>query len=175
MKSTGIFIIALIGLSLLVSGAMIVTAMMKPEWFVPAGKTVQADSVHTQAKKVGAPADSAHALPGEHAAASTADTAHASEPPPASPIASKHVEAKQSGPDTAAVPAPVLSPTVSKAEDLQSLVKLYEAMKPQNAAKILGKMQDRDVRTIILHVKKKQAALILSYFDANRAAQILAQ
>jgi pyruvate/2-oxoglutarate dehydrogenase complex dihydrolipoamide acyltransferase (E2) component len=175
MKSTGIFIGALLGLSFLVSTAMLVTATMKPEWFMFGAKPVQADSLQAHAKKDSlAVRDSSRVLPGEGATASEvppADQKPSTPPAEAQPSVVEKKNASTASAATSQVP-PV---TAAKEDDLQNIVKLYEAMKPQDAAKILGKLQDKDVRSIVLHIKKKQAAKILSYFDANRAAQILAQ
>jgi len=185
MKSTGVFLAALFGLTFLVSAGMLVTATMKPEWF--GMKTAQSDTLAahagTDSTKHAAPG---HALPGEHAdtiktesaepqhvaqageaasghgAAGHAATAEAKEPPKAESGESAHS-------------AQSVQAAQAREGDLQNLVKLYEAMKPEDAAKILSKMPDKEVRSIILLVKKKQAAKILSYFDASKAAMILAQ
>ena len=156
---------ALIGISFLVSGAMLVTATIKPELFMFGAKPARADSAQTHIRKDStAVADTAHALPGEHAAAESTAVRQV-------PAAQKAPETKDAGVQG----AQTQQTSAAKEEDLQNLVKLYEAMKPEDAAKILGKMPDKEIRTVILHVKKKQAAKILSHFDAARAAQILAQ
>lgn len=177
MKSTGIFFAALLGLSFLASAAMLVTATMKPEWFMIGAKP-QADSLAAHGK-----ADStalhagAHALPGEHADSAAATQQHEAQ---AGNGEANHAAAEKKEP-TAVMPVPSAQSAQSvqadqaKEADLQNLVKLYEAMKPEDAAKIIGKLPDKEVRLIILHIKKKQAAKILSFFDASKAAQILAQ
>jgi hypothetical protein len=177
MKSTGIFIGALIGLSFLVSTAMLVTATMKPQWFMFGAKPAQADSLqaHGTADSL-AMRDSSHALQAEHGAAPATQTEPSAATQPAEPQqAAAEKDKKEPAVAASAAPAQALPSPAAKEDDLQNLVKLYEAMKPQDAAKILGKLQDKEIRAIVLHVKKKQAAKILSYFDANRAAQILSQ
>jgi hypothetical protein len=170
MKSTGIFLAAVFGFSFLVSGVMLVTATMKPELFMFGAKHVQADSVQTHMKKdTLTAANASQALPSGQAAVPAGDSTRSSANPQSAQNPS--VAGKQ---ETAAPVVPAQS-VQAKEEDLQNIVKLYEAMKPEDAAKILGKLQDKEIRTIILHIKKKQAAKILSSFDANRAAQILAQ
>jgi hypothetical protein len=168
MKSTGIFVGALIGLSVLVSGAMLVTATMKPEWFT-FGVKQHADTASARSKKDSLAARDTSLVPhGTDAASAAADSSSLTSRVASQPVPEKNV------PTVMQQGSSVLSAS-AKEDDLQNLVKLYEAMKPEDAAKILGKMNDKEIRTIILHSKKKQAAKILSYFDASRAAQILAQ
>ena len=173
MKSTGIFIAALLGLSFLVSTAMLVTATMKPEWFMFGAKPAAADSLQSHGKKDSvAVRDSSHLLQIQQTAAEASPAEHLAPAQPAETQQQPAAEKKE----PAAVPAQTpQAAAAAKEEDLQNIVKLYEAMKPQDAAKIMGKLQDKEIRTIVLHLKKKQAAKILSFFDATRAAQILAQ
>lgn len=163
MKSTGIFLAAVFGFSFLASGVMLVTATMKPELFMFGTKHAQTDSLQTHMKR-----DSLAALAASQASpaadtAGTSVTTQSTQTPPAA------------GTQQIAAPVVPVQSAQEKEEELKNIVKLYEAMKPEDAAKILGKLEDKEIRTIILHVKKKQAAKILSSFDANRAAQILAQ
>jgi flagellar motility protein MotE (MotC chaperone) len=51
--------------------------------------------------------------------------------------------------------------------------KLLESMNPESAAHVLKNMDDGDVRSIIMLVKKRQAGKILAMFDPERAAKIM--
>jgi hypothetical protein len=174
MKSTATFLGVLFGLSFLVSGAMLVTATMKPQWFMLGANRASADSLHTVAKKDSSAAtavrsDSAAILPDRSSAVGdSAGAGRATASAAALPQSGASAQVPNASPAAIESAAP-------KQDDLQSLVKLYDAMKPEDAAKILSKQPDKDIRAIILHVKKKQAAKILANFNADRAAQILAQ
>ncbi|HLP18064.1 MAG TPA: hypothetical protein VK470_17535 [Bacteroidota bacterium] len=181
MKSTIVFLGALFLLSCLASGAMLLTATMKPQWFMLGAKGAEADSLRagTHAGSL-ASADSTKKndttqtghdtqapATGEQTSSNTAVGVPAENPVKAEKAAAPTV--------TAASIQDQAQTDAAKERDLQSVAKLYEAMKPDDAAKILSKQDDKEIRRIILHIKKKQAAKILSSFNADRAAQILAQ
>jgi flagellar motility protein MotE (MotC chaperone) len=50
---------------------------------------------------------------------------------------------------------------------------MLEAMQPESAARVLRDMPDEDVKNLLLNVKRKQAAKILSALDPDRAAKIM--
>lgn len=57
--------------------------------------------------------------------------------------------------------------------DWKSKAKLFEAMSIESASSILQTMNDKDVKLIIPHIKKRNAAKILATFDPDRAARII--
>ncbi|KAB2925947.1 MAG: hypothetical protein F9K22_01260 [Bacteroidetes bacterium] len=57
--------------------------------------------------------------------------------------------------------------------DWKSKAKLFEAMDVTTASNILQTMNDAEVRQIIPHIKKRNAAKILASFDPGRAARII--
>ena len=69
------------------------------------------------------------------------------------------------------------SPTTSidsvRIEERKSLAKVFEAMEPERAAKILKEIPDDQVREVILALKKRQAAKILGALEPTRAARIM--
>lgn len=183
MKSTAVFLGIVFGLSFLVSTAMLVTATMKPQWFQMGAKAAPADTSHVAAKKdslaaatASSPADSSGSAKTSAAPNAAGSTATNPAPVAASPSAAAQTsvtDAKLAAQKNGA--ADSTQTDTAKTQDVQDLVKLYDAMKPEDAARILAKQNDKEIRTIILHIKKKQAAKILANFNADRAAQILAQ
>ncbi len=57
--------------------------------------------------------------------------------------------------------------------DWKSKAKLFEAMSIESASSILRTMNDHEVKLIIPHIKKRNAAKILATFDPDRAARII--
>jgi flagellar motility protein MotE (MotC chaperone) len=57
----------------------------------------------------------------------------------------------------------------------KDLSKIYEAMAPEDAAKILQNLKDGEVLEILLGMQKRQAAKVLSLLDPSRAAKIFTQ
>lgn len=168
MRSTVTFLAVLFGLSFFASGAMLVTATLEPQWFMLGKKQAHADSLQARVKKdtasvaMRARADStADSLRIARASADSADRVRKA----------KDEETVRTG--QAAVLAQAAD-SASRTDQLRRLAKLYEAMKPDEAAKILSHQPDTEVRAVVLHIKKKQAAKILAGFDPARAAQILA-
>jgi flagellar motility protein MotE (MotC chaperone) len=53
------------------------------------------------------------------------------------------------------------------------MARLFDGMKPEDAARIMKDLGDEHVKQILLSVKKRQAAKILSALDPDRAARIL--
>lgn len=84
------------------------------------------------------------------------------------------------------IPAPKIetTPPAKKAEPVKSIVfedttdwkskaKLFEAMSIESASSILQTMNDKEVKSIMPHIKKRNAAKILATFDPDRAARII--
>lgn len=70
---------------------------------------------------------------------------------------------------------PAVKPLVVQRDttDWKSKAKLFEAMDVTTASNILQTMNDAEVRQIIPHIKKRNAAKILASFDPGRAARII--
>jgi len=70
-------------------------------------------------------------------------------------------------------------PTLPKAQyaadttDWKLKAKIFEAMSIDDASKILHKMKDKEVKEIIVYIKKRNAAKILATFEPERAARII--
>jgi hypothetical protein len=140
------------------------------------------------------PADSIRALEASRAAArgeGVADTSHAAKPATSHDASGKPATDKP----VAAVagtktPAPVPPPAISATADLaamvraarheamttalpeQRLAKIFSAMSPKDAAKVLEQMPDADVRTILALMSDRSAAAVLTQFPPARAATI---
>ena len=59
--------------------------------------------------------------------------------------------------------------------NVRKLAKIYEAMRPEQAAPILEKMDNPSVIELLLKMRQRNAARILTQFPADRAAQISLQ
>ncbi|MBN2808425.1 MAG: hypothetical protein JXR80_02910 [Deltaproteobacteria bacterium] len=59
-----------------------------------------------------------------------------------------------------------------KEEDLSRLVEVYTAMKPENAAPLLSRLELKSAVEVILRMPAKKAAKLLSAVEAERAAAI---
>ena len=136
------------------------------------------------------PADSLRALEatraGTHGAAG-ADTAHGAKAASA-PVATGKPTAANSGsakPDSSATPPAVKATTdladlvraarndaMSTALPEQRLAKIFAAMSPKDAAKVMDQMPDTDVRSILALMSDRSAAAVLSQFTPVRAATI---
>ena len=57
-------------------------------------------------------------------------------------------------------------------EASRQLAKIFEAMRPEDAAAVLQGMEDSEVRGILLGMDERQAAAILGDFEAARAAAL---
>lgn len=70
---------------------------------------------------------------------------------------------------------PAVKPVVVQRDttDWKFKAKLFEAMDVTTASNILQTMNDAEVRQIIPHIKKRNAAKILASFDPGRAARII--
>ena len=77
---------------------------------------------------------------------------------------------KGSGPDSAAKPAASDS---ARAKESKSFAKMLEGMPAEQAVRILKGLDDREVKAVLLTVKKRQAAKILSALDPDRAARMM--
>jgi flagellar motility protein MotE (MotC chaperone) len=58
-------------------------------------------------------------------------------------------------------------------KDMKTMAKLLDAMDAQGAARILHNLDDKQVKEILLTVKKRQAGKILGSLDPERAARIM--
>lgn len=67
---------------------------------------------------------------------------------------------------------PVLSDS-ARAKESKSFAKMLEAMPAEQAVRILKGLDDREVKAVLLTVKKRQAAKILSALDPDRAARMM--
>jgi flagellar protein FlbB len=61
----------------------------------------------------------------------------------------------------------------SQVEQRKSMAKVLENMDPTSAARILNDFPDGDIKTVILTMKKRQAAKILAALQPDRAARIM--
>src|SRR5690625_144074 len=52
------------------------------------------------------------------------------------------------------------------------LARIFGAMKPADAASVLERLTDTEVRAIIKHIPDRKAAAILSHFEPERAAEL---
>jgi hypothetical protein len=59
------------------------------------------------------------------------------------------------------------------AKDSKSFAKMLEGMPAEQAVRILKGLDDREVKAVLLTVKKRQAAKILSALDPDRAARMI--
>jgi hypothetical protein len=76
-------------------------------------------------------------------------------------------------------PPPVAAPQEPPVQDStataerKAMARLFDGMKPDEAARIMKDLGDEQVKQILLSVKKRQAARILAALDPDRAARIL--
>jgi flagellar motility protein MotE (MotC chaperone) len=63
--------------------------------------------------------------------------------------------------------------TLGTTKDRKLLVKMLEAMSPENAAKVLESFKDTDAKSIILGIKSRQAGKILSAMAPDRAGKLM--
>lgn len=68
---------------------------------------------------------------------------------------------------------PVKTIVFEDTTDWKSKAKLFEAMSIESASSILQTMNDTEVKKIVPHIKKRNAAKILATFDPDRAARII--
>jgi len=61
----------------------------------------------------------------------------------------------------------------ARAKDSKSFAKMLEAMPAEQAVRILKGLDDSEVKAVLLGVKKRQAAKILSALDPDRAARMM--
>jgi len=117
--------------------------------------------------------------PGNTRPASRGDSA----PPAANPVnprsysrATQTVESNGAQRDPARPAAPSVpgKPIVTSAPPpgAAKLAKIFAAMPPKDAAKVLDQLDDADVQSVIATLSEKQAAAILQHFPAPRAAVI---
>jgi flagellar motility protein MotE (MotC chaperone) len=55
---------------------------------------------------------------------------------------------------------------------LKQLAKIYAAMKPAQAAAVLTRMSDGEVKNILTHLSTRQAGTILGLMPRDRAARL---
>jgi len=148
---------------------------------------VKPDSAKKDSANVAARKDSAALAPQDSAvshdsAAAPGAPAHAAPP--------SHETHETKGPITVPVkpdPAPAPAPTVAKSSAKaprevrrptpdsaveKRLAKVFAAMQPRDAARVLTQMDDGDVQTILASLNGKQQAAILGNFPAPRAAKL---
>jgi flagellar motility protein MotE (MotC chaperone) len=61
----------------------------------------------------------------------------------------------------------------ARAKDSKSFAKMLETMPAEQAVRILKGLDDREVKAVLLAVKKRQASKILSALDPERAARMM--
>jgi hypothetical protein len=61
----------------------------------------------------------------------------------------------------------------ARAKESKSFAKMLEGMPAEQAVRILKGLDDREVKAVLLTVKKRQAAKILSALDPDRAARMM--
>lgn len=71
------------------------------------------------------------------------------------------------------VPSPEPSPTPSGSGNLTRVARIYSAMEPQDAAKILEQWDDEEVVQVLLAMKERDAARILNAMSAEKASSVL--
>lgn len=135
------------------------------------------DSTATHGATPAPVADAAHAPP--------AAPVPVTVPPPGKPGATgapmPTAPAKGASADPAATPvaAPTppkdASPTAEAVGTEKKLAKIFAAMPPKEAAKVLQQMDDADVRVILGHLGPRQAASVLASFPPARAATLSQQ
>lgn len=68
--------------------------------------------------------------------------------------------------------APVEAEGAPSPDAVRRMARIFAAMKPQEAAAVLGHMPDEEVRLVLLQIAERQAAQILGAFDPDRAAEL---
>jgi flagellar motility protein MotE (MotC chaperone) len=61
----------------------------------------------------------------------------------------------------------------ARAKESKSFAKMLESMPAEQAVRILKGLDDGEVKSVLLSVKKRQAAKILSALDPDRAARMM--
>lgn len=135
-----------------------------------AGPAVAADEAHADSGPESPAAPSVARAPASHDASRRAV--------PRTAVATVRPEVPSVLPDGEHDPAPARPPVTSAASksegDVQPrrIAKIFAAMPPKDAAKVLVQMDDADVHLILDALGEKQAAGILQHFPADRAAAI---
>lgn len=70
-------------------------------------------------------------------------------------------------------PSPEPSPTPLGSGNLTRVARIYSAMEPQDAAKILEQWDDEEVVQVLLAMKERDAARILNAMSAEKASSVL--
>ncbi|MBC7218110.1 MAG: hypothetical protein H5U36_08245 [Candidatus Caldatribacterium sp.] len=70
-------------------------------------------------------------------------------------------------------PSVLPSPSPSETRNLTRIARIYSAMEPQDAAKILEQWSDEEVVQVLSAMKERDAARILNAMSVERAASIL--
>lgn len=155
------------GLLLGVGGGTAFVVMTKPD-SPPAGVHMAADSLAADSSAHALAGDSAHATTDSSAAhvvaSSPADAGHA----PAT--ASAHGESGEPAPAT----PPQTRSAASPARDSTSvrLGRIFGAMKPEDAAAVLSRLDDAEVKAVLFQLSDRKAAEILARFPGDRAANL---
>lgn len=123
----------------------------------------------------GQEATSPPAKPDEHAA-SNAKVDHSAKQPSAPPRATKHTETVESkGVTPSSTPRVTLPPkplSTQLGEPNERMSRIFAAMPPKEAAKVLEQLEDAEVHVIMSGLSEKQAAGVLQYLPPTRAAAI---
>ena len=121
--------------------------------------------------------DESHSPPDEepNATGQTGDTGEVATPEEEGPgdegdISGEPPEDRGTAPSEAAGSAQ--STALSPSEGAKRLGKVFGAMKPAEAAKVLSLLDDGDVVEILMSLKERPAALILANLEADRAARL---
>lgn len=158
MKPILIFVIAFVVATVAGTGARVMTA--KP----PAG-------VHPDSANVEAHADSTRTTDSTAAHATSrvdSATVASAQPEQAAPAAPRAAAAASGRDSTHSEPAAPPADTASE----RRLAKVFTAMEPKQAAKVLQHMSDGDVQIILGYVGPRQAASIMAELPPERVAKL---
>ena len=158
-------------------------------WMTKKASPAASESAH-------APADSAHAAPATSEAppheaapptalaaslaetapavmAEPSDSAAASQPRPDSVPSHGAVEADVDGTPTDSMAAPISARTVEPDDTTTlRLARIFGAMRPEDAARLLEPLDDASLRRILLALSDRKAAAILAKFKGERSVTL---
>ena len=171
-----VIILAVVGLLVGVGGGTGIAVVLRPA-VVADSTAVDSLSAHNDSTAVIAAAPTGEHAPAMHPADSVRadtttvkDTAH---------VAVKDASHAAPALDTASHKPPTRPILVEKAggdsvqrAQVRRIGRIFAAMSPREAAKVLQQLEDSDVTTIVSSLTEKQAAAILQAFPAERAAAI---
>ena len=179
MKPLLMYVIIFFGSLLVVLVLTAVAVTTKPDLFTSGPRAVSKDSTVAHAHKDSVkthPADSTPVVQSQ----SPKDTSHvagASIPNLADSVKSlsMQLDAERSKVDelNKKLQASTTHVDSLKARETKTMAKLFESMKAEDAARILGNFSDAEAKELITAVKKRQAGKILGLLSAERAARIM--